>query len=170
MTNDAAVAWQRRIRGDSGRWLSWCEYDLPDKDEKFPPKIGRWEAQYRPLYSATTVAELRAEVERLRVQLAGCGVIAMSNTRDSLAEQMQSTSAYGWSPSLVEVHDAVFREIQNRERANAAERRVAELHGVLSDAVGRLYRIDINRLDAGETHKLDVLLDRLQTALTKESP
>lgn len=102
MTNDAAVAWQRRIRGDSGRWLSWCEYDLPDKDEKFPPKIGRWEAQYRPLYSATTVAELRAEVERLNRFLDEGG----------------------------------RRLVDENARANAAERRVAELREVVRYAVG----------------------------------
>ena len=56
------------------------------------------------------------------------------------------------------------------DKMKAAERRAAELQGVLSDAVGSLYRLDITKLDAGDRHTLDVLLDRLQNALTKETP
>ncbi len=60
-------------------------------------------------------------VEQLRVQLAGCGVVAMSNTRESLNEQMPDKGAYGWSESLQQVWESVLREIHQRERAEAAE-------------------------------------------------
>lgn len=70
------------------------------------------------------IARLRAEVEQLRVQLAGCGVVAMSNTRDSLKQQMPEKGAYGWSESLFEVQSSVLREIDQRERAAAAEKAI----------------------------------------------
>lgn len=54
------------------------------------------------------------EIEQLRVQLAGCGVIAMCNTEESLATQMPEKGAYGWSASLAEVERAVRREIAMR--------------------------------------------------------
>ena len=60
-------------------------------------------------------------VEQLRVQLAGCGVVAMSNTRESLKEQMPDKGAYGWAESLQQVWESVLREIHQRERAEAAE-------------------------------------------------
>lgn len=56
------------------------------------------------------------EVERLRIQLAGCGVAALSNTRESLQRIKDiSTDAPGWSCSLMEVVRAVEREIALRE-------------------------------------------------------
>lgn len=59
------------------------------------------------------------EVEQLRVQLAGCGVVASCNTRASLAQQMPEKGAYGHSQSLENVYDASLREIHERERADA---------------------------------------------------
>ncbi len=61
------------------------------------------------------------DIEQLRVQLAGCGVVALSNTRESLKEQMPEKGAYGWSESLLQVRESVLREIHQRERAEAAE-------------------------------------------------
>ncbi|WJJ54962.1 hypothetical protein [Xanthomonas phage RTH11] len=60
-----------------------------------------------------------SEVEQLRVQLAGCGVVAMCNTRETLKQQMPSRESFGYSQSLQEVHDGVLREINERERAGA---------------------------------------------------
>lgn len=67
------------------------------------------------------LAQARAEVEQLRVQLAGCGVIAGCNTRRSLSEQMPTPDAYGYSASLLDVAKAVTREMNERERADKAE-------------------------------------------------
>lgn len=120
------VAWIVTNGGESCE--PWLEYEQSEVDALPAVCIAE------PLYSAATVAELRAEVERLRVQLAGCGVIAHSNTHKALDGQMPSPGAYGWSLSLADVHAAVLREIQERERADAAERRVAELEAGLASA------------------------------------
>lgn len=58
---------------------------------------------------------LKEEVEQLRVQLAGCGVAAMQNTRDSVALRAKPGD-YGWSASYGDVCAAVDREMDLRER------------------------------------------------------
>lgn len=44
------VGWQRRIRGGSGNWTAWTDWeDLYGAG--MTPKIGRWDAEYRPVYA-----------------------------------------------------------------------------------------------------------------------
>lgn len=43
------AGWQRRIKGDSGKWLKWNEYWETD----FPEKVGRWTVEYREVFAAT---------------------------------------------------------------------------------------------------------------------
>lgn len=57
-----------------------------------------------------------------------------------------------------------------RDRADTAERRLAEVIGILSGTIGALYRLDVSKLDAGEKHRLDVLLDRMQSQPTQPEP
>lgn len=59
--------------------------------------------------------ELLAQVEQLRCQLAGCGVAALQNTRDSAA-QRGAPGDYGYSGSYEEVCRAVDREMVLREQ------------------------------------------------------
>lgn len=54
------------------------------------------------------------EIEQLRVQLAGCGVAAMQNTRDSIKDRIVAGD-YGYSASYSDVCLAVDREIRYRE-------------------------------------------------------
>lgn len=62
------------------------------------------------------------EIEQLHVQLAGCGVAAMSNTRESLARAKEvQPGAYGFSASYSDVLRCVEREIQEREAKERAE-------------------------------------------------
>ena len=77
------------------------------------------------------LAEARGELERCRVQLAGCGVIAGCNTRQSLSEQLPTPDSYGYSASLLDVAKAVTREMSERERAEKDEAKVAALKAAL---------------------------------------
>ena len=47
--------------------------------------------------------ESRAEVEQLRVQLAGCSTAAMGYVRDSRPEQACHRGQYGWSVALEDI-------------------------------------------------------------------
>jgi hypothetical protein len=47
---EVAVAWQRRIRGDSGKWLAWSEWEDLYGEGKVQ-KVGRFDCEYRPLYT-----------------------------------------------------------------------------------------------------------------------
>ena len=60
-----------------------------------------------------------AEIEQLRVQLAGCGVAAMQNTEASRAERAKPGD-YGYSGSYAEVCKAVDREIALRAAPSAS--------------------------------------------------
>ena len=66
------------------------------------------------------IAELEAELERERVRVAACGVVAMANTRDSAREARQVLPEYR-SALLCDVERAVDREMAERERREAAE-------------------------------------------------
>lgn len=59
-----------------------------------------------------------AEIEQLRVQLAGCGVAAMQNTETSKAQRVEKGS-YGYSESYADVCRAVDREIELRNERDA---------------------------------------------------
>lgn len=61
------------------------------------------------------VKKLGEELEQCRVQLAGCGVAAMANTKDAIVRLRLSAGDYGWSASYSDVCDAVDREMRYRE-------------------------------------------------------
>ena len=67
------------------------------------------------------IAELEAELERERMRLAACGVVAMANTRDRAREARQMLPEYR-SASLDDVERAVDREMAERERREAADK------------------------------------------------
>lgn len=90
---------------------------------------------------------LRAEVERLNVQLAGCGVAAMGNTREALA-QAAKPADYGYSASYGDVLRAVEREVTLREQAEQLGQAVGlltTLHPTMemdtADPVGMAQRV-----------------------------
>lgn len=67
--------------------------------------------------------DAQAENERLRVQLAGCGVAAMQNTEGSKAQRAEKGS-YGYSESYADVCSAVDREIDLRTERDALQSRL----------------------------------------------
>lgn len=82
-----------------------------------------------PLASGGSDAVRRAgEAEELhRMQLSAISVLALMNTRESAALHRIDNSNPCWTPSLQDVYDAVDREMTERERAEAASSRAAEL-------------------------------------------
>lgn len=44
------VAWQRRIRASESHWSDWEEW-IDMYGYGMQPKIGRWDAEYRPVYA-----------------------------------------------------------------------------------------------------------------------
>ena len=68
--------------------------------------------------AAKQLNALLAEIEKLRVQLAGCGVAAMCNTEQSREQQKCVEGDYGWSQSYQDVVNAVGREIKLRDTLN----------------------------------------------------
>lgn len=126
----------------------WLEYEQSEVDAL--PSVCIAE----PLYSAATVAELRAEVERLRREL---------------------TLANGWSGDpKVSARTAIenanaLTDIQ-RQRADAAERRVGELTSLLSDTVGNLHRMGNNEFADCDQERMDIVISRIERTLTGADP
>ena len=85
-----------------------------------------------PVGTAARLAELEKEVERLRLQLAACGVVAMANTPESAAKAREMHDDYR-SASCEDVARAVDREME--ARAEVERLRVdAERYRWLRDA------------------------------------
>ena len=83
------------------------------------PNMGTWidehAAQEVVDQAQDEINKLRAENEKLRMQLSACGVAALANTVDS-AEKMRCINQDYKSGSWHAVTDAVDREIQHRDQ------------------------------------------------------
>ena len=88
---------------------------------------------------------LMEEMEQLRVQLAGCGVAALSNTHKSREQQRINPGDYGYSESYQDVFDAVGREIKYRELLEEMARALEELDDMF-DPTSRVGEIINNAL------------------------
>ncbi len=73
------------------------------------------------------------ECERLRMQLAACGVVALSNTIESAGKARQMHPDY-MSASCSDVAGAVDREIALRTERDQQAQRIGELEGLLRHA------------------------------------
>ena len=108
----------------NGFWIHYCE--LSGTTEYF--ESPRSESDQH-VYTSEEYGQLKAEVERLRLQLAGCGVIAMANTRRS-AKDCRNISPDLMCASISDVARAVDREMDLRdevERLKAREAKWREL-------------------------------------------
>jgi hypothetical protein len=72
--------------------------------------------------------ELYDEVERLRMQLAACGVVAMANTRETAAKQRDMHPDY-MSASCQDVIRAVDREMALREERDQLKAKLSREEG-----------------------------------------
>ena len=110
------------------------------------------------------IDRLKAELEQTRVQLAGCGVAALCNTRESMAMQIVGHDAYGYSASYQDVLDAVGREINLREMNEALERQLAEVTAKYND-VCTIERVDLLKQQLAEARaENERLKDKLSDA------
>ena len=80
---------------------------------------------------------LRGEVERLQMQLAACGVVALANTIESADEARQMHPDY-MSASCSDVAGAVDRGIALRTERDQQAQRIAELEGLVRNAFPRI--------------------------------
>ena len=88
--------------------------------------VGDLETMHERLAASESARrEAEEKMEQARVQLAGCGVIALCNTEEGLAKTMPAPGSYGYSASLADVERAVRREIGLRD-ALASERAARE--------------------------------------------
>ncbi len=60
------------------------------------------------------IKQLEEELEKEQMRLAGCGIAAMANTRNSIRTRIDRNNPY-WSASYGDVCSAVDREILYRE-------------------------------------------------------
>lgn len=67
------------------------------------------------------VKQLRAELERERIRLAACGVVALSNTPESAAEARKMKDEY-WTASCSDVARMVDKNMQLRAELDEAKR------------------------------------------------
>ena len=83
-----------------------------------------------PRECGVCLAQSRAEVEQLRMQLAACGVAAMCNTPETVAQRITRDSPY-WSASYGDVCAAVDREMLLRGKLAEAREALAAVEPAL---------------------------------------
>ena len=140
------------IRGAVAR--GWCAHANAEKtmDTDLSEAISQ---EVADLYSITAaeieakdarIKELEAELERERIRLAACGVIAMANTVDSAAKARDMLPEY-WSASAQDCASAVDREMDYRSRLAVTERERDELRKALQKAcIGLAHASEANPL------------------------
>lgn len=84
-----------------------------------------------------------AELETERMRLAACGVIALSNTRESAAKQRQMKPGF-WSASAEYVARAVDREMDHRE-AQQRDAEYAAMYRWLREHYAPGIHLDVDR-------------------------
>ena len=85
------------------------------------------------------IAELREECERLRMQLAACGVVALANTPESASEARQMHPDY-MSASCSDVADAVDREIALRQQLAERDAQIASMRAEVTPFIETHWR------------------------------
>lgn len=131
-------AWNRRQQAPAEQEL--IRFDFTNADGRPDSKMishDEMRERYASIYAAPqpecvitdnskVIATLEAENERLRMQLAACGVVALSNTPETAAAQRQMHPDY-MSASCQDVMRAVDREMELRERVAELEQFASEI-------------------------------------------
>lgn len=80
---------------------------------------------------AERLRRVEEELERERIRLAACGVAALCNTEESMAQQVIGSDNQYYSASYGDVVDAVKREIQHRAENTALRERMKRMEEAL---------------------------------------
>ncbi len=113
------------------------------------------------------VERLGDESERLRVQLAGCGVAAICNTRESMAQQLCRKGDYGYSASYQDVIDCVTREIDLRDKLAVAEvevERQKEEYQSACKTIAEMHRAAVGEIVGPKRGVVEDVYDAIQQA------
>lgn len=107
----------RQPEGDGPEVVGFSWLDTAHFRRKIPVHCidEHWVALCRLSDHLRAIAELREECERLRMQLAACGVVALANTPESASEARQMHQDY-MSASCSDVAGAVDREMTLRQQ------------------------------------------------------
>jgi hypothetical protein len=148
-TKVEAVAWQQRIRYWSGApWGEWQTFkSKPDRDASWQPYRGsEWQRETRELVDASAITALEGEV-------------ADRKARHERTER----DACMWAS----------RAEAAEKRADAAERRVAELEGAISGVVLAFEQLGEAKgivAERSARRACEATMVAMKNALTKETP
>lgn len=160
---------RRRDLEEIRSFLSTVSADLSDIDDGEPDDnddndiaslkahIAELEARCKAQHEVMTdmVAErnaLKDELERERIRLAACGVVAISNTRETAKENREVSNEYK-SSSFDQVCAAVDREMALRERIEELES-----HPPASDLRERLLESALRGVNVSGLHRSEAEL------------
>lgn len=158
----------RRERDEALARAEAAEEQLKTRDQLVTAELARVTAERD---------ELANELERERMRLAACGVVAMSNTKETAARNREMHADY-LSASLGDVIRIVDSEMAQRARAEAAEKERDELLARFAvdietavdatlDVTAELARVTAERDElAAETSNLSRLVARQADLLT----
>lgn len=124
--------------------ISSLREELKDRDRKVSPREHQLQKALDDMRTSKD-----AEIERLRIQLAACGVAAMQNTEESKKQRIGRDNPY-WSASYGDVCDTVDREMSLREEVK--ESKSAGAVEALEKAQERAFEHKNCRKD-GEAHE-----------------
>lgn len=111
---------------------SYFSYSIPPTADAKDAEITALRAQ---------VERLKADLERERMRLVACGVVALANTAETAAKAREMSPEY-WSASCGDVARAVDREMDLRARLAASKETVRGLRRDIADAYGWLWCVN----------------------------
>jgi len=128
----AILAAPRQPEGEGLEVVAWQDADNPLYTTAERRQMHGWATDGYPIVELCrlsdhqrVIAELREECERLRMQLAACGVVALANTPESASEARQMHQDY-MSASCSDVAGAVDREMTLRQQLAERDAEIME--------------------------------------------